>query len=133
MQSKLGFNMEMELLHFTDNKYNREIAPLLTHVLTPISNGKNPLKAETFQVPSVTSVNPSLPQQPLSMEAAEGDGGANIQGFQCLSPEATIQRQVKRPSQHPLSQAHVGLAFGALITACCSVIRLMGNLATSFT
>ena len=32
-----------------------------------------------------------------------------------------------------MRQAWVGLAFGALITACCSVIRLVSNLATSLT
>lgn len=62
------------------------------------------------------------------MEAAEGDGVANIQGFQCLSPEATLQEPVRKPSQHSLSKAHAGLAFGALMTASCSVVRLMGNL-----
>lgn len=131
-QNKLGFKMEEELFHFTDNTIRRKSPHFSLHVLTPTSNGKNPLIAETFQDPSVASVNFPLPQQPLRVEAAKGDGVANIQSFQCLSPEATVQGPVSRPSQHSLRQAHVGLAFGALITACRSVIRLVGNLATSF-
>lgn len=30
VQIELGFDMEKELLHFTGNKHNMEIAPLLT-------------------------------------------------------------------------------------------------------
>lgn len=132
MQNKLGFKMEGELCRFTDNSVRGKLPHFSLHVLTPTSNGKNPFIADTFQDPFVASVSFPLPQQPLRVESAEGDGVANIQGFQCLSPEAAIQGPVRRPSQHSLRQAYVALAFGALITACCSVIRLVGNLVISF-
>ena len=111
--------MEEELFHFTDSSIRGKLPHFSLHVLTPTSNGKNPLIAETFQDPPVASVNFPLLQQLLRVEAAEGDGVANIQGFQCLSPEATIQAPVRRLSQHSPRQAHVGLAFGALIMLLC--------------
>lgn len=130
--NNLGFKIEEELFHFTDTSIRRKLPHFSLHVLTPTSNGKNPLIAETFQDLSITSVHFPLPQQPLRVEAAKRDGGENTQCFQRLSPEATIQGPVRRPSQHSPRQAHVGFAFGALMTACCSVIRLVSNLATSF-
>lgn len=78
--------MEEELFHFTDNSIRGKLPHFSFHVLTPTSNGKNPVIAETFQDPSVASVDLPLPQQLLRVEAAKGDGAANIQGFQCLSP-----------------------------------------------
>lgn len=108
VQNKLGFKVEEELFHFTDNSIRGKLPHLSLHILTPTSNGKNPLIAETFQDPFVASVNFPLPLQPLRVEAAKGDRAADIQGFQCLSPEATSQGPVRRPSQHSLRQAHVG-------------------------
>lgn len=131
MQNNLGFKIEKELFHFTDTGIQGKL-PHFSLYLTPTSNGKNPLIAETFQEPSIASVHFPVPQQLLRVEAAEGDGGANTQCFQCLSPEVTIQGPARRPSQHSLRQAHVGFAFGTLITACCSVIRPVSNSATSF-
>lgn len=57
VKNKLGFKIEEELFHFTDNSIRGKLPHLSLYILTPTSNGKNPLIAETFQHPFVASVN----------------------------------------------------------------------------
>lgn len=128
-QSELGLQIAEEVFHFTDGRVRGGFAsflPCKVRDLTGVTIPP-PQSLKAFKI----LLWPQL--MFLSLSSCSGwrllkGQTISLQGSRC--PSLSHQQGT---GLEDLRQAQIELAFGALITACCSVIRLVGNFATALT